>query len=157
MFKNQVDGVKSCSSQAFWGRSYRHKSSSQTEKHLTELTAEAGKNLSQNVSNKSVIPIFHSELLRTTQRLYMPSSVFVQCAKHCNRLPPFLHLWHLCMVIMVVIVVFVVFMVFMRTSFRTIAMEVLVVRSVVVMALCKEPAQSCLKSQKRRESQYFGG
>lgn len=94
------------------------------------------------------------------QRLYMPSSVFVQFAKHCNRLPPFLHLWHLCMVIMVVIVVivvFVVFMVFMRTTFRTIAMEVLVVRSVVVMALCKEPAQSCLKSQKRRESQYFGG
>lgn len=94
------------------------------------------------------------------QRLYMPSSVFVQFAKHCNRFPPFLYLWHLCMVIMVVIVVivvFVVFMVFMRTTFRTIAMEVLVVRSVVVMALCKEPAQSCLKSQKRREAQYFGG
>ena len=59
--------------------------------------------------------------------------------------------------VIVVIVVFVVFMVFMRTTFRTIAMEVLVVRSVVVMALCKEPAQSCLKSQKRRESSILGG
>jgi len=62
--------------------------------------------------------------------------------------------WSLCMVIMVVIVVivvFVVFMVFMRTTFRTIAMEVLVVRSVVVMALCKEPGRvirhcGCLRS-----------